>query len=158
MIVAFGLLALRWLVARDVESDEKELARVRAAVPWGAADDWEEARRAGTAEARRVAELVGKAAALRNQVGFPAKLLESLRSPDVGARLVSLALVPGDGQDEAELEFELEKPPPNALDRLAAHLEATAGVAVVEKEAQRSASGALVAKLKVAVHRVGGAP
>ena len=158
LIVAFGLLTLRWLVARDVERDEKELARVRAAVAWGAADDWEDARAAVTADAQRVADLEGKAAALRIQMSFPGRLLESLRPPDVGARLVSLLLTPGEGQDEAELEFEIEKPPSGALERLCAHLEANAGLSVVSSEGQRTESGALLAKLKVAVHRVGGAP
>jgi len=159
LIVAFGLLALRWLVARDVERDEKELARMRAAVPWGAADDWEEARRAATADAQRVAELAGKAAALRNEISFPGRLLDALRPADVGARLASLALTPGDGQEEAELEFEITSGPPSgAAARLGAHLEATAGVSVVASETQPTADGGTVVKLKVAVHRVGGAP
>jgi hypothetical protein len=158
LIVAFGLLALRWIVGGDVERDERELARMKALVPWGAVDDWEEARRAATADAQRVAELAGKAAALRNQLSFPSRLLDSLRPPDVGARLTSLELRPGDGQDEAELEFEIDRASSGSLERLCAHLEATAGLSVVASEGRATDGGGLVAKLKVAVHRVGGAP
>src|SRR5262249_1857966 len=122
-------------------------------------DNWEEARHAATADAWRVAELAGKAAALRNELSFPGRLLDALRPADVGARLTSLTLSPGDGQDDADLEFEITSgSQAGAAARLGAHLEATAGVSVVSSETQPTAEGGVVVKLKVAIHRVGGAP
>jgi hypothetical protein len=158
LLIAVGLLALRVLVTIDVHRQEELLSQLRARVPWGAADDWEEARRSAQADAARVVELTTKAARLRRELAFPARLLAALQRENVGARLVSLTLTPGDASDDAELRFEIPSGTPGAVEQLEAHLQAHAGVSIVAAESATGKDGALTAALRVTVHPQGGEP
>lgn len=168
LIVAVGLLLLRVLVARDLDRDRRELARMKELVPWGAGDDWEEARRSATADAARVDELAKKATALRRQVTFPARLLDSMKKRNVNARLVSLNVTAGVDHDDGELRFEIPGETKGAFDAsgarktaleiMKAHLEANAGVTVVSSEATVADDGTLAAVLKITVNTTGETP
>jgi Tfp pilus assembly protein PilV len=158
LVVAVGLLALRMLVTLDVRREEQLLKQLQARVPWGAADDWEEARRSAQADAARVAELTGKASRLRREVTFPARLLQALMLEQVGARLVSLTLTPEETGDDAELRFEIPDAKPGAAEQLEAHLTAHAGVTVVATESATGKDGALTVALRVTVNPQGEAP
>jgi hypothetical protein len=158
LVIAVGLLALRVLVTLDVRREEALLSQLRARVPWGAADDWEEARRSAQADSARVLELSAKAARLRREVTFPARLLAALQLENVGARLVSLTLTPGEANDDAELRFEIPDPRPGAAEQLEAHLTAHAGVTIVAAESATGKDGALTVALRATVNPQGDAP
>jgi hypothetical protein len=158
LIVAVGLLALRVLVTRDVRRHEQTLVSLRTRVPWGAADDWEESRRLAQADANRVTELAAKAARLRRQLDFPARLMSALQLPNVDARLLSLILTAGDATDDAELRFEIPNGTAGAFEQLQAHLQAHVGVAIVAAESTLAKDGVMTAALRVTVNPPGAAP